>query len=822
MNELSLPEQQNILYQHLLNSIDQGLLAIDSSGRITFCNRAAAALISWSETEVVGQPIQALLPVDVRWRETLNVLADDQPSVRLWTLEGKDGAAATFQATVTLMPGDSGNPGGAVIRLTPAPSASTESELASATQANSDLIEANGKLLRRALETIPVGVWVVDQQGAFVLRNTADKRMWDDAAGAHLNAHDPRNAWLANSDQPLAPEDFALQRALHSGKVTLNEVIEVEGRSGTRKTLLNSAAPIIDEKGRLIGGIEVNQDITEQRRLEMAERKNRTFANALSNITAVLTSSLDLKTVMERILENVGRVVLHEAANIMLIEDDKVRVAFWHNYGPKCDELFRTSLYPLDLPMLKQMLATGLPTLVSDTHATPDWVTFPETDWVRSSVGVPIRSRDVILGFLTLDSGEPNFFQPPDAERLRAFAYQSAIAIENARLFSTVREYASELEARVTQRTAELRRAKDHVEAILEHSSDAIVLVNALGVISEVNPSFRHLFGLNATSDDYPALNALVDAEAWQRLNEAFKRVRASGQAERLEIVFQRLNGDSFDVDMAIAPLFDPASESYLYVCDLHDITQQKIAERELRSALETEKALGELKARFVAMVSHEFRTPLASIQTSTDLLYGYFDRLTPDRRNEIIGRIQSQIHRLTRLLEDVLTISKADTFGLVLDLSTVNLKTLCSDVITEVRYSLAPTREIVLQEGAGSWQVELDSRLFQQLLINLLSNALKYSSEDARVELALTAEAESVSIRVRDYGIGIPPDDLPGLFEAFYRGGNVGGRQGTGLGLAVVKRAVEAHHGAVKIDSALGVGTTITITLPRKQSGKK
>lgn len=822
MNELSVLEQQNVLYQQLLNSFDQGVLSIDSRGTITFCNRAAESLIGWSGAEIVGQPIEMLLPADARQQEALNALSNGQPRVRLWNLRRKDGTAAPVHAIATVMQDDNGSSIGTAIRLASVLDVSVDDENASATNASSDLLQTDGNLLRRALETIPVGVWVVDKQGSFILRNTADKRMWDDDAETHLSLNDARKAWLADSDQPLEPNDFAIARAIRSGKVTLNEIIEIESRNGARKTLLNSAVPIIDENGRMIGGIEVNQDITEQRRLEIAERKNRTFANALSNITAVLTSSLDLKTVMERILENVGRVVLHEAANIMLIEDDEVRVAFWHNYGPKCDELFRTSRYPLDLPMLKQMLETGLPQLVSDTRSTPDWVVFPETDWVRSSVGVPIRSRDVILGFLTLDSSEPNFFQPPDAERLRAFAYQSAIAIENARLFSTVREHATELESRVAQRTAELHRAKDHVQAILEHSSDAIVLVNEQGVVSEINPSFRHLFGLSATRNDYPGLNTLVDAEAWRRLNSVFAQVRASGQAERIEIVFQRLNGDPFDVDMAIAPVFDPANESYLYVCNLRDITQQKTAERELRSALETEKALGELKARFVAMVSHEFRTPLASIQTSTDLLYSYYDRLTPERRNEIIGRIQSQIHRLTRLLEDVLTISKADTFGLVLDLSTVNLKAFCSDVITEVHYSIAPNRSITLAEAQGAWQVELDPRLFQQLLVNLLSNALKYSSEDSPIELALESSAEWVSIRVRDYGIGIPSEDVSGLFDAFYRGGNVGGRQGTGLGLAVVKRAVEAHHGEVKVESALGVGTTITITIPRKQPANR
>lgn len=685
-------------------------------------------------------------------------------------------------------------------------------------KATEDALHNNEQLLRRVLDTLPVGVWVADKEGRIILNNPADQRIWTDGGVLEPDVYATHKAWLADTGQPLTFENRALVRAVRDGEVTLNEVLEIETFEGERKNILSSAAPLRDEQGQIIGGIAVNQDITEQRRMEIAERKHRTFANALSNITAVLTSSLDLETVMERILDHVGRVVPHEAANIMLIEDDGVRVAFWHNYGPKCDEIFRTNRYSLAIPMLREMLETGLPQLVSDTRLAPQWVTIPETAWVRSSVGVPIRARDAILGFLVLDSGEPDFFKPPDAERLRAFAYQAAIAIENARLFSTVREYANELESRVVERTAELERAKDHVEAILENSSDAIALITSEGVITQVNPSFTRMFGFSEDVTEYPNLRSFVDHTTWKRLTSAFAG-ESDLTPQRIELICHRLDGVTFDADVAIAPLLDQSTDTYQFICNIRDVTQQKIAERELRLALVKEKELSELKSQFVAMVSHEFRTPLASIQTSTDLLYSYYDRLSPERRSDIIVRIQSQIQQLTILLGDVLTVAKADTVGLVLDLSQIDLKALSTKVINDLRYSVAKNREIEFIIADSSLVVELDPKLFQQVLANLLSNALKYSPEGSMIRLEIIDQDDRVEIFVRDQGIGIPKEDFPRLFDAFHRARNVGDRQGTGLGLAVVKRSVEAHQGTVEVDSELHIGTTFKVTIPKRQT---
>ena len=342
-------------------------------------------------------------------------------------------------------------------------------------------------------------------------------------------------------------------------------------------------------------------------------------------------------------------------------------------------------------------------------------------------------------------------------------------------------------------------------------------MITSEGVITQVNPSFTRMFGFSEEVTEYPNLRSFVDHTTWKRLTSAFAG-ESDLTPQRIELVCHRLDGITFDADVAVAPLLDQATDTYQFICNIRDVTRQKIAERELRLALVKEKELGELKSQFVAMVSHEFRTPLASIQTSTDLLYSYYDRLSPERRSDIIIRIQSQIQQLTILLGDVLTVAKADTVGLVLDLSQVDLKVLSTKVINELSYSVAKNREIEFITADASLVVELDPKLFQQVLANLLSNALKYSPEGSAIRLEIIDHDNHVEILVRDQGIGIPEEDFPRLFDAFHRARNVGDQQGTGLGLAVVKRAVEAHQGTVEVDSELHIGTTFKVSIPKKQ----
>jgi PAS domain S-box-containing protein len=546
-----------------------------------------------------------------------------------------------------------------------------------------------------------------------------------------------------------------------------------------------------------------------------AEREERILVEALRDTAAALNSTLDPDDVLDAILVHVGRVVPCDTASIMLIEDDlahQVRRRRFIQQGSPQTAMQAARIS--DTPLLRRMAESGEPLVVPDTRAEPDWLRMPGGEWIGAYAGAPIRIGSHVIGFLAVNSATPGAFNAVHAERLQAFANQVGTAIQNARLYETVRGYAAELEQRVIERTAELRRTKDQVEAILNHSSDAIVVMLPDGTIQQANPAFRQMFGYGDDEVFGRPLPHLIAPEHLDSFKEALRTLVEENRPLRIEVVARRQDGTVFDADMALSLI--PADHRRGVVCSLRDITQRKRMKEELRKALLRERELGELKSRFVSMVSHEFRTPLAIIQSSSDLLKRYSDRMTDEQKIERLDQIQAQVRSLTNLLEDILTISRAETVGLEFKPEPLNLELLCRDVVDEVRVTARKTHQVVFSCSGNCDGVILDKKLLRQAIVNLLSNAVKYSPNGGTVRFDVECEDGQVILRVTDEGIGIPEDDQQHLFETFHRAKNVGTIPGTGLGLAIVKEAVKLHRGTISFESQLNAGTTFTIRLPR------
>ncbi len=240
-----------------------------------------------------------------------------------------------------------------------------------------------------------------------------------------------------------------------------------------------------------------------------------------------------------------------------------------------------------------------------------------------------------------------------------------------------------------------------------------------------------------------------------------------------------------------------------------------RLAEAEIIKALEGERALNELKSRFVSMTSHEFRTPLGVIASSAGILQDYGDRISPTQRQKHLKRIQSSVDHMTRLLEDVLTLSRVEAGKLSLQTQAIALKELLQTTIEDLNLlELTPRIKLSIDDSVPD-VLELDARLLRQVLDNLLANALKYSDSDTLVYLTATYDQGHLCLTVRDQGIGIAPADQAHLFESFHRGENVSNIPGTGLGLAIVKKLIDLSGGAIECHSQLNQGTTFRVTLP-------
>ncbi|KYC39171.1 hypothetical protein WA1_30935 [Scytonema hofmannii PCC 7110] len=245
------------------------------------------------------------------------------------------------------------------------------------------------------------------------------------------------------------------------------------------------------------------------------------------------------------------------------------------------------------------------------------------------------------------------------------------------------------------------------------------------------------------------------------------------------------------------------------------DITERKQLEEELKNALQKEKELNDLKSRFIAMTSHEFRTPLSTILSSAELLQHYRHKWTQEKQLSHLQRIQNAVHHMTEMLDNVLLIGRAESGKLSLALEEFDLIEYCQYIIEESGLNIKNQQTISFKSQNESIKCRMDKKLLRHILSNLLSNAIKYSAEGNLIQFSLHLEAGQAIFEIQDCGIGIPPEDLPHIFESFHRGTNVSHIQGSGLGLAIVKRCIDTHKGEITVTSQVGAGTRFTVRLP-------
>lgn len=251
----------------------------------------------------------------------------------------------------------------------------------------------------------------------------------------------------------------------------------------------------------------------------------------------------------------------------------------------------------------------------------------------------------------------------------------------------------------------------------------------------------------------------------------------------------------------------------------IRDITERKRVETDIRNSLEKEKELGELKSRFVTMASHEFRTPLATILSSSELLEYYGHKWSEDKKIKHQQRIQSSVKHMTSLLDDVLLIGKAEAGKLEFQPKLLDIVQFCRDLVEEVQVTTQThTINFYIHEQLDKIDGLIDEKLLRHIMTNLLTNAVKYSPQGKEVNFNLSCDRTSTIFSIQDGGIGISVEDKQKLFESFHRGRNVSNIPGTGLGLAIVKKSVDLHGGIITVESQLDVGTTFVVTLPLNQ----
>jgi PAS domain S-box-containing protein len=375
---------------------------------------------------------------------------------------------------------------------------------------------------------------------------------------------------------------------------------------------------------------------------------------------------------------------------------------------------------------------------------------------------------------------------------------------------------------------AQLLREQFALSADRDHQFEMLFMRSPLPVWVYDLKTLRFLEVNNATVEKYgftreefltmTVLDIRPNTEA-ERLKASLKGAR-TGQAFLPDIWIHRTKeGALFEVEVAFQEMMFRGITSRVVV--VNDITDRRRAQAEtlrnteLQNELNREIDMRRLRGRLTSMLAHEFRNPLATIGLSVENLARYADRMDAETISAKTDGIQEQLHLLVAMVDDLAMVMKTDAVGPEFQPEPLNINELAEKWVAQLRPHLPSSHQLVLECSEANIHIRLDPKLMRTAVMNLLTNAVKYSPEGGEVRLYLLRQDSILQIQVIDQGIGIPAEALPRLSEPFYRADNVGSLPGTGLGLMITRQAVELHGGSFEIQSTPGVGTTVTLRLP-------
>ncbi len=406
----------------------------------------------------------------------------------------------------------------------------------------------------------------------------------------------------------------------------------------------------------------------------------------------------------------------------------------------------------------------------------------------------------------------------------------------------------------------------EHMTSLFENATEGIILTDGKGNIVLMNPAAERIFGYLSDELTGNPVEVLIPDKVrphHHELREGFYNKpsnRSMGQGR--DLYGRKKDGSDIPVEVSLSH-YNRDGEIFV-IAFIVDITGRKEIERnmlhqqmelekvsneirklnaelemkveertmilkealqrleqsqtELSEALDKERQLNEIKSRFVAMASHEFRTPLSTVLSSASLLAKYIKEEEQDKRNRHIDKIKNSVKHLNDILEDFLSLGKLDEGKVMTHCSSFDLKSFIEETADEMKGLLKKGQQLVAT-FSGEKEIHSDKKLLKNIIINLITNAIKFSDEGKNIFIKTNVINGSAAIGITDEGIGISEEDQEHLFSSFFRGANAVNIAGTGLGLHIVKRYVDLLQGNVHLQSTLNEGTTITVHIPTNKS---
>jgi signal transduction histidine kinase/DNA-binding response OmpR family regulator len=504
--------------------------------------------------------------------------------------------------------------------------------------------------------------------------------------------------------------------------------------------------------------VKAAEDVIRQRNKELS---------VLPEVGRELSAILDINeltdVVLRRAVETLGAMVGH----IIILNPKGPLHKKYHLPTPDASD-FDFQLPPLN-EFLEVIRDTRQGLILEDTTKDPRWQVLPN-DPTHSVIMIPMFGRLDLIGLLILTHEETNYFNLEHQLLFQAIASQAAIAVENAQLYEV------------------LLHEQQRSTAVLEGAADAILMFDADGCLSLLNPAAEKLF------TDYEAKLGLPLARGcgYDALIELLEETYTSGEPKTEEITWP-------DQRVFIA-LFTPVEKGGCVVL-LHDVSHFKTLER--------------VKNEFISTASHDLKNPIMTISGFSQLIpkIGPLDQ----KQLEFVEHIQSAAEHMQELVQNLLDLAKMD-MGVELRRETIDVNTLIAEITDEFQpQAEAKEQALHLEKANDQPEVQGDALQLRQALRNLVGNAIKYTPVAGSIDLSVKADDAMTTICVKDTGYGIPADDLPFIFERFYRVRNEAVRniEGNGLGLAIVKSIIEKHGGQISVESEPGKGSCFSFSLP-------
>jgi PAS domain S-box-containing protein len=389
-------------------------------------------------------------------------------------------------------------------------------------------------------------------------------------------------------------------------------------------------------------------------------------------------------------------------------------------------------------------------------------------------------------------------------------------------------------------------------EALFNHASMGIVVVNSKSIIQSVNPFALHLFGYTIEELIGKPIEILIPIRYHDRhvshTNAYRTNPKNRSMGNGMDLFAIKKDGKEFSVEVSLGN-YEVNDDKHV-IAFISDISVRKKAEKEfdqlndeleatvekrthelteamhqleqskedLAKLLRKEKDLSELKSRFVSMASHEFRTPLSTVLSSAYLIKKYITEAEQSKRDKHIDRIISSVNMLTDILNDFLSVGKIEEGKMQVKLSEFDIEETMVEIIEEIKNNIK-NQQTIQYIHSGDKIVQLDASMLKHIVLNLLSNASKFSPENSKIEVTTNVTQHQYTLTIQDYGMGISISDQEHLMERFFRGSNAENIQGTGLGLHIVSKYAEVMNGTVVCKSELEKGTTFIVTFTPKKS---